>query len=370
MNNITCYNNTIESVFPIFPTQFLLYSILFTFGALSSAVGIGGGGLFIPVFLLLSDFNLKTIIPYVVISIFSNSLVRMFLLIPKNHIYNDNYKLIDYYIASQIMCFNAAGSYIGFYLNRIIEQYILKIVIFILLLTVGLKTLYKSYKMFHIFKKNKNKNNAIYIDGISIIIPKIDDIVLNNNATKISLNKTKGMILLYQTIFNGFFLLRYLFNNNIIIIISQSLFSFCSGIYVSYLNYRYQPSINFKPTIHSIVLLSGSGLCIGILSTMLGIGGGMLLSPLLLSLKIDSNVVMATNSMTTFFSSLTSSLQYIIIGNMKPDFILLFISLSSISSKIGLSYSKKINKKCSSTWPLILMLGILIITASILIILT
>ena len=105
MNNITCYNNTIKSVFPIFPTQFLLYSILFTFGALSSAVGIGGGGLFIPVFLLLSDFNLKTIIPYVVISIFSNSLVRMFLLLPKNHIYNDNYKLIDYYIALFLFLF-------------------------------------------------------------------------------------------------------------------------------------------------------------------------------------------------------------------------------------------------------------------------
>ena len=80
MNNLTCYDSN-TAVFPIFPLQFLLYSILFIFGALSSAVGIGGGALFIPIFLLLSDFELKTIIPYVVISIFSNSFVNSAVLI-------------------------------------------------------------------------------------------------------------------------------------------------------------------------------------------------------------------------------------------------------------------------------------------------
>ena len=44
---------------------------------------------------------------------------------------------------------------------------------------------------------------------------------------------------------------------------------------------------------------------VGLLTGMLGIGGGMLVSPLLILLQIDNNVVMATNSMTTFFSSLT-----------------------------------------------------------------
>ena len=119
-----------------------------------------------------------------------------------------------------------------------------------------------------------------------------------------------------------------------------------------------------------LLFISASAMLIGVLSTMLGIGGGMLVSPLLLLLKVDSNVVMATNSMTTFFSALASSLQYIITGNIKYDFMIMFMILSGISSKLGLSYAKLINKKFSSTWPMILLLGLVILIAGILIVAT
>ncbi len=54
-------------------------------------------------------------------------------------------------------------------------------------------------------------------------------------------------------------------------------------------------------------------------------------------------------------------------GNIKYDFMLIFLILSGISSKLGLSYAKLINNKCSSTWPMILLLGIVILIAGILI---
>lgn len=359
-----------KNVFPIYLNDCILYGLFIFLGILSSLVGIGGGGLYIPLFMLLSNFSLKEIIPLVVISILANSFIRMLILLKKKHIYNDQYSLIDYFIASQIMCFDASGSYIGYYLNTIINDNILKWIIFFLLIVVSLKTLIKSYKMCKIYYKNKNLNNEIIIDGISVSIPKNDEINLNEKVKKVSIFYTKILILTYQFIFNIFFILRYFFNNNLIIIICQSLYSFLSGIYVTYLNYKHNPSINLNMQLHSLFLISFASFSIGILSTMLGIGGGMLVAPLLIFLKIDSNIVMATNSMTTFFSALTSSMQYIIVGNIKYDFMLLFILLSIISSKTGLSYVKTINKKCSSTWPLILLLGLVIFISSILIIIS
>ena len=367
--NKTIGSNNI-TVFPIFPEQFILYLLFFVFGTISSAVGIGGGGLYIPLFILLSGFELKTIIPLVVISILANSFIRMVILIPKKHIYNENHKLIDYFIASQIMCFDASGSYIGYYLNTIIETYVLKWLIFTLLLMTGLKTLQKARQMYKIFLKTKDQDNEVTIDGISIIIPRNDDITLNEHTGNVSLFKTKLLIIGYQLVFIIFFVLRYIFDNNIIVILCQSIFSLISGCYVTYLNYKYQPSINIKMNLKGLIFISFCALLIGILSTMLGIGGGMLVSPLLLLLKVDSNVVMATNSMTTFFSALTSSLQYIIVGNIKYDFMLMFLILSGISSKLGLSYAKLINNRCSSSWPMILFLGIVILIAGILIAVT
>ena len=367
--NKTIGSNNI-TVFPIFPEQFILYLLFFVFGTISSAVGIGGGGLYITLFILLSGFELKNIIPLVVISILANSFIRMVILIPKKHIYNENHKLIDYFIASQIMCFDASGSYIGYYLNTIIETYVLKWLIFTLLLMTGLKTLQKARQMYKIFLKTKDQDNEVTIDGISIIIPRNDGITLNENTGNVSLFKTKLLIIGYQLVFIIFFVLRYIFDNNIIVILCQSIFSLISGCYVTYLNYKYQPSINIKMNLKGLIFISFCALLIGILSTMLGIGGGMLVSPLLLLLKVDSNVVMATNSMTTFFSALTSSLQYIIVGNIKYDFMLMFLILSGISSKLGLSYAKLINNRCSSSWPMILFLGIVILIAGILIAVT
>ncbi|KAI4299233.1 hypothetical protein L6164_032713 [Bauhinia variegata] len=74
----------------------------------------------------------------------------------------------------------------------------------------------------------------------------------------------------------------------------------------------------------------------GILGGVFGIGGGMLISPLLLQVGIAPEVTAATCAFMVFFSSTMSALQYLLLGMDHIDLAIILSIICFIASLIGL----------------------------------
>ncbi|KAM1267318.1 hypothetical protein ACFX15_036238 [Malus domestica] len=74
----------------------------------------------------------------------------------------------------------------------------------------------------------------------------------------------------------------------------------------------------------------------GILGCVFGIGGGMLISPLLLQVGVAPEVTAATCSFMVFFSSSMSAFQYLLLGMEHADTALIFAIVCFVASLLGL----------------------------------
>ncbi|XP_059439424.1 sulfite exporter TauE/SafE family protein 2-like [Corylus avellana] len=84
------------------------------------------------------------------------------------------------------------------------------------------------------------------------------------------------------------------------------------------------------------LIFPNMALLAGILGGVFGIGGGMLISPLLLHVGIAPEVTAATCSFMVFFSSTMSAFQYVLLGMEHTDAALIFAIICCAASFLGL----------------------------------
>lgn len=99
--------------------------------------------------------------------------------------------------------------------------------------------------------------------------------------------------------------------------------------------------INFR---ESSIFITSIPFLIGILCSLLGIGGGELMGPYLLSLKIIPIVSTATTSMMTFFTSTSSLIAYGIEGKIPLNWGLYLFGVGFLAGLIGRTFAISITK--------------------------
>lgn len=73
----------------------------------------------------------------------------------------------------------------------------------------------------------------------------------------------------------------------------------------------------------------------GIIAGMLGIGGGMIITPLFLQLGVNPKVTTSTSNFLLVFTSCASTIQYVLAGQLVVDYGVILALLAMISSIIG-----------------------------------
>ncbi|KAG0589973.1 hypothetical protein KC19_1G060700 [Ceratodon purpureus] len=87
----------------------------------------------------------------------------------------------------------------------------------------------------------------------------------------------------------------------------------------------------------ALTLFPAMALGAGLLGGMLGIGGGMVMNPLLIEIGMHPQVTAATTAFMVFFSSSLSVVEFWLLGRIPMDFALFFSALCFFSSLVGLS---------------------------------
>ena len=388
-NYWSCKNNIcIHDDFELNFNNFILIFFVFIISYLSSIVGIGGGGLLLPLYYLVGNFKTYYTIPLCVITIAGNSLCRMLFLFNKKHYLNSYRFLINYLLLILVLPFDSAFSIFGFILNFFTPIYVTKIILVTLLYLISFKTLMKAYKYFKIngnkvlegISFNFNKKTNIEIDGIILDI-KSDDYLKIINEKK---GESWYICYLYQLFFIFLCNLSYLFVNskkNLAIYSKEyllfSVFQIVTFLVISFFTILYVKKEQIKRNINffyleneiiwnnkKIIIFTIVSSIISILSTFLGIGGGMLFVPFLILNNIPPEIASSTNSVSTFYSSITSTIQYIGSDRILPYYSIAFFLTSFISSYFGLKTFKLISKYNKKSI-LIIILGLLILTSAI-----
>jgi len=129
----------------------------------------------------------------------------------------------------------------------------------------------------------------------------------------------------------------------------------------SNLHYKFfQGDIRWTPSNTLITSLLSLGA--GILSSLLGIGGGMVLSPVMLDLKVLPSVTAATASYMILFTSIASSVQFAILGRVLWDYGGVFTVMGFLSAFVGQTVLnllvKKYNKKSCIILFIVIIIGL------------
>jgi len=149
----------------------------------------------------------------------------------------------------------------------------------------------------------------------------------------------------------------------ILILIAMTFFI---GIYLMK-QYQKKEIVNFpfeegdiRWTKKQTTLTGVAGFFAGVLASWLGIGGGMILSPLMLEFKVPPDVTAATSSFMILFTSLSSIIQFIVLGTMIGDYGGWFAFLGLLSSWVGQVVILLLIKKYHRKSPIIFSISIVI----------
>lgn len=105
----------------------------------------------------------------------------------------------------------------------------------------------------------------------------------------------------------------------------------------------------------------------GCLSGMLGIGGGLVLGPVLLELGLHPVVSSATSNFLVLFTSSSTAIQFLLLGMMRMDYGVVFVIVSSVGSFLGTIIIQKILAKTGRYSYLIFTLTFTLLISAILI---
>ena len=390
----------------------ILMFMVFIISIITTIGGVGGGGLLIPLFMLLGGFELFESIPLTIFTILGDTITRIFFLYNKKHPLNDKRDLIYFPPLLLISLFDANTSFFGVILSNFTPS-LMTIICLLFVLSI---TFYKSIKKaintyLNELKYLKDPNaglKLIIIDGIGEYF-KLEDLdnnnfVINddnnnlNNDNMIVFDGIEANVIIEegdnnkQKYFNTFLMFS---NISIISIFSftRKYFTICNYFYwlhtlgqfivtctlanytIKYIikDYKRKKNSNFlfingdiewsKDVIKKFTLI---GSFTGFISTYIGIGGGMLTTPIMIQVGMLPEVVVATSSISTLCSCIISCINYFVAGELELIYGIVFALCSALGSIGGIYSSNFILSKYKQQSPIIFVVSLIVFLSIIL----
>eukprot|EP00980_Cylindrotheca_fusiformis_P009695 scaffold2142_cov190-Cylindrotheca_fusiformis.AAC.4 len=137
-----------ENLFPLSTSDAIGFTCAIVGLMIAAGGGIGGGGILVPIYILLMEFSPKHAIPLSNITIFGGAIANMILNVQKRHPLADR-PLVDWDLILVMEPLTIAGALVGAFLNNIIPEIVLALMLVALLSFTAYNTLKKAIKMYN-----------------------------------------------------------------------------------------------------------------------------------------------------------------------------------------------------------------------------
>jgi uncharacterized membrane protein YfcA len=355
---------------------------------MSNASGLGGGLLFIPVLLLIMNFYPHEAIPISKIVIFAGA-ITSFIQNTKVKRPGRNTKALNY----NLVIVNAPnlllGTILGVTLNKILPN---SLILFLLCMLL----FFYSFKTFKTFLKIYREENSGELHSMSSQFNTISQRSVNND-----INQQEERPVEFE-IYKDRFLLRwdklkyiiipFLIMAGLSILRESEIVSKCSAIYwilmFSFLaivliydyfiynhiqtEYSYRKIIGFPYddrdinwTNQTIIKLCFIGFLAGFIAGVIGIGGGVVLGPILLDLGVHPIVGTVTTNMLVLITSSSTTFQFILFKMLNIEYGIICIIFSALGSYCGTYLVNTYVKKTGKQSFIVLVLFCVVVTSAI-----
>jgi uncharacterized membrane protein YfcA len=314
---------------------------------LSAAAGMGGGGVYVPLLLLLLGFSTKEAVPLSQAMIVGGAVVNVLMFSGDRHPKYPTRPRIDYDVIMMMNPGLAAGVTIGVMCHLISPQWL---IVTTLLITLAITLQKSAIKGMAAWNKESAMLAAQSSNGqgggsgggnaqASIQIkladfPAFKEFVLDNTkpmllilgcwATFFALNLAKApqCSMMYWLQFFGMMMLCLVFTvAGSHVIRSRPATDATEGLLT------WTPTTMWLYPLLSVVA--------GFLGGFLGIGGGIIMGPLLLELGMTAEANQATTAMFVFLSSSLATIQFVVLGKTMPQFVAWFTTWVVVSTFFG-----------------------------------
>ncbi|XP_047182720.1 sulfite exporter TauE/SafE family protein 2-like isoform X1 [Vigna umbellata] len=368
--------------------------LCFIASAISSAGGIGGGGLFIPILSIVAGLDLKTASSLSAFMVTGGSIANVMCNMCITSLKFGGKSLIDYDIALSSEPCMLLGVSLGVICNLVFPEWLITVLFAIFLAWSTSKTcrsglmLWKSESdqikkigvdelekgllenetveerkvlaVGHVYKENNEPKD------VEVPVPLLSS--QGNRKVRIPWLKLMVLLLIWFSFFSVYLLRGNRYGQGVIEMepcgvgywILSSVQIPLAVVFTAWIVFRkeslrdrtpMQEITDVKVTAitknrpSNILLFPSMALLAGILGGVFGIGGGMLISPLLLQVGIKPEVTAATCSFMVLFSATMSALQYLLLGMEHVEAALILAIMCFVASLLGLLVVQRVIRK-------------------------
>jgi uncharacterized membrane protein YfcA len=367
-----------KDLWPPEGTEGIGYVLMFFVSALANAAGIGGGSIMTPVLVLLFYFETRTAVPLSQVIIFAGAIVAIALKFKNRHPRRDR-PLIFYELIVLVQAPILLGTFFGALLNAIFPSWMIELILTSVLGFMFYTTLQKAMILYR--KESKMISNEPLLGGkpkedirYSIAESAQSSNQLESKQLTAILEKEKSPLPLKNfLIIVGIWVIVVLFTlmkggsvPSIVGIKECSheyfglitLFVFTLGLIFMYNLHQAVKSTEQKDAVgynwdeYDIKWTKKNAFTVGVLSIMIGfvagligIAGGLMLIPMMLSYGVGPEQAAATSSFTVVFTASIAILHYISSGLLNFQYAVAVFSVSFCGAYTGITLVKKIIEK-------------------------
>jgi len=374
----------LPGIFPFRPQDYLGFGCATLGLLLAAGGGIGGGGMLVPIYILLLEFPVKRAIPLSSVTVLGGAVANNLLNIRKVHPDHPERPAIDWDLVLQFGPTAIAGALVGDDLNKLLPGIVLLVLMLLLLSVTAQETLSKAWKLYQKEEqeeKNKienvnesangsgNGHNGAATESTPLVKRKhLETDVEASNGNGSSHNLDGESEAIRRQCINNAIKLLSLFAVVTVLDLLQGTPDDGGGgplrlrrcgttCYWASEALKFLSIVLFSLHVRSSILrrqeaggpvlseirwderntivYPSLGITAGLVAGMFGIGGGIVMAPLMLALGVHPKVVSATSACMILFTSGMSTLCYLVFGYLKYDYAIFCLVLGFLSTLVG-----------------------------------
>lgn len=355
-NTEVCHNNECEhkQLYPLTGYEILGTCLVFVSSGLAGASGVGGGALYVVIFITLFFYNSSDAVALSQFTIIGASimpsLIKVFLKHPTM-----NKPIIEFDINTVIISPLLIGTTVGVIMNIVLPYWIITLTLIFLLAYLSIKTFKAGFRQYRKesvkVSENKLMSQTAHEDvseELAKILEKekkrlpLDDLFLIFSVYMIIIvgSLTKGSNKFKSVFGIEFCSAGYWLITAALMLILLGISYVCSRVIVSKYKNKLSAGYKFdsgdiKWEMKNCISLNIAGFLAGFIGAIVGVGGALILSPVLITYNIRPEVMTATTSFMIVFTSTVSALQFLIAGKIDIFYALWNLVFSLLGSALG-----------------------------------